>query len=65
MKPEMIAAIKTNTSLPIIVGGGIKTTEQMELAMGAGADLIVIGNRIEENIDFLLDIQSLMKNEKV
>ncbi len=65
VKPEMIAAIKTNTSLPIIVGGVIKTTEQMELAMGAGADLIVIGNRIEENIDFLLDIQSLMKNEKV
>lgn len=62
VKPEMIRAIKANISLPLIVGGGIRTTEEMEQAMGAGADLIVIGNRIEEDIDFLLDIQSLMKN---
>jgi heptaprenylglyceryl phosphate synthase len=32
--------------------------------LGAGADLVVIGNRIEEDTDFLLDIKSLMNNEQ-
>lgn len=59
---EMIKSVKKNTNLPLIVGGGLKTTEQIENAFEAGASLVVIGNRIEENIDFLLDIKSLMKN---
>ena len=60
---EMIKAVRKNTTLPIIIGGGIKTTLEIESALGAGADLVVIGNRIEEDIDFLLDIKSLMQTE--
>ena len=49
---------------PIIVGGGIRTIEQIEKLKSKGVNVIVIGNHIEENIDFLLDIHSynLTKN---
>ncbi|MFT5818999.1 MAG: phosphoglycerol geranylgeranyltransferase [Crocinitomix sp.] len=60
---EMIAAVKKNISIPLIIGGGLKTIEDIKTALGAGADLVVIGNRIEEDTNFLLDIKSLMKNE--
>lgn len=61
VSPEMIAAVRKNVDVPILVGGGIRSTEQLEQALEAGADLVVIGNKIEENIDFLLDIKNLMK----
>lgn len=64
VKKEMIAAVKKNISIPLIIGGGLKTIEDIECALGAGADLVVIGNRIEEDTDFLLDIKSLLKNEQ-
>jgi putative glycerol-1-phosphate prenyltransferase len=41
-----------------IVGGGIRTVEQIEALKNAGTNVIVIGNKIEEDIDFLLDIQN-------
>jgi putative glycerol-1-phosphate prenyltransferase len=59
----MIKAVKMNTQLPIIVGGGIKSIQGIELAHKAGADVVVIGNKIEENIDFLLDIKSYLVHQ--
>ena len=49
---------------PIIVGGGIRSIEQIEKLNKSGVNIIVIGNHIEDNIDFLLDIHSynLTKN---
>ena len=46
-----------NHDVPIIVGGGIRSIEDIQLAKEAGANVIVIGNYIEENIDFLLDLK--------
>lgn len=60
VSPDMIKAVKKNTELPLIVGGGIRTVSEIETALDAGADLIVIGNRIEEDIDFLLDIKTIL-----
>ena len=42
--------------MPIIVGGGIRSTEEINEAKNAGANVIVIGNYTEDNVDFLLDI---------
>lgn len=60
---SMIKAVKLNTELPIIVGGGIKSIDGIETAHNAGADVVVIGNKIEENIDFLLDIKSYLVHQ--
>jgi len=41
-------------SIPIIVGGGLRSKDTIEKAFASGADLIVIGTAFEEN-DFFLD----------
>ena len=41
---EMISAVKKNISIPLIVGGGIRTVEAMKNAYANGADVVVIGN---------------------
>ena len=46
---EMIRMVKSIISLPLIVGGGIKTGEQVKEVVEAGADIIVIGNVLEEH----------------
>ncbi len=62
VKPETIRALnKLNT--PIIVGGGIKTKEKIKDFADAGANIIVIGNKIETDVDFLLDIHLFLQNQ--
>ncbi len=46
---EMIRVVKNVISLPLIVGGGIRTGEQVKEIVKAGADIIVTGNVLEEN----------------
>lgn len=60
---KMIKAVKENTTLPLIVGGGIKTISQIKIALGAGADLVVIGNKVEEDENFLFDIKTLVSSK--
>lgn len=45
----MIRAVKDSISIPLIVGGGIRSIEQAELAWEAGADVVVIGTVIEKS----------------
>lgn len=46
---SMIKAVKDRVSIPIIVGGGIKTAKNALDAMNAGADIIVTGSILENN----------------
>ncbi|MDD3986613.1 MAG: geranylgeranylglyceryl/heptaprenylglyceryl phosphate synthase [Candidatus Methanomethylophilaceae archaeon] len=48
---EMIRAVKDSISIPLIVGGGIRTPEAARAAREAGADAIVTGTFIEECSD--------------
>lgn len=45
--PEMISAVKGVLSVPLIVGGGIKTPEAAKAARDAGADIVVTGTFVE------------------
>ncbi|GAB3825580.1 geranylgeranylglyceryl/heptaprenylglyceryl phosphate synthase [Pontibacter rugosus] len=49
---EMIAAVRKAVELPLIIGGGINTTEKAATALDAGADVVVIGNHIEKTPAF-------------
>ncbi|MFT5722984.1 MAG: phosphoglycerol geranylgeranyltransferase [Bacteroidia bacterium] len=53
---QMISAVREHTSQPIVVGGGIRTVEGIHAAWNAGADVVVIGNKLEEDADFLLNL---------
>jgi phosphoglycerol geranylgeranyltransferase len=46
---SMIRAVRSSVSLPIMVGGGLKTPKDAEAACQAGADIIVIGSAAEKN----------------
>jgi len=46
---EIIKAVKEAIDIPVIVGGGIRSTQQLQLAYDAGADLVVIGTAFEND----------------
>lgn len=50
---KLIREVKKHISLPLIIGGGIRTAEQAQEAYEAGADIIVVGNVLEENPNLL------------
>ena len=61
---QLITAVKQKLNIPLIVGGGIKTTEQLTLAFNAGADLIVAGNIFETDSEKIADFVNCVKAYK-
>ncbi|MCB0813121.1 MAG: phosphoglycerol geranylgeranyltransferase [Flavobacteriales bacterium] len=47
--PDMVKAVRQAVDLPIIVGGGIRSTEQAQALCEAGADMLVVGTAFEED----------------
>lgn len=48
---EMIGAITQTCSIPLVVGGGLKTPQGVARKVAAGARFVVVGNAIEQNGD--------------
>lgn len=46
---QLIETVKNNISIPLIVGGGIRTQKDLNNAYKNGADLVVIGTAFENN----------------
>jgi phosphoglycerol geranylgeranyltransferase len=49
---EIIDLVSKKIQIPLIVGGGIKSLEDISIAYAAGADLVVIGTAFENDPDF-------------
>jgi phosphoglycerol geranylgeranyltransferase len=49
--PEMARVVKNAINIPLIVGGGIRTGEQVKEIVKAGADIVVTGTVLEEKND--------------
>ncbi|KPV61550.1 MAG: Geranylgeranylglyceryl phosphate synthase [Candidatus Bathyarchaeota archaeon BA1] len=45
---DMVKMVKDLVSVPLIVGGGVRTGEQVKEVVGAGADIVVTGTVMEE-----------------
>ena len=54
---NIIQEVAENLSIPLIVGGGIKTQQQLNTAFKAGADLVVIGTAFENDARFFEDLK--------
>lgn len=54
ISPSTIEAVRKTVSLPIIVGGGIRSVEQAQAAWNAGADVVVVGTALEQNPEALV-----------
>jgi phosphoglycerol geranylgeranyltransferase len=57
---EIVNEVKHTIGVPLVVGGGIKTPEQVHAIAKAGADMIVVGNVIESNLNILNRLVSAM-----
>jgi len=53
---RMVAAVRRAVEVPLVVGGGITSALQAQELLRAGADLLVVGNGIEENPQLLSEI---------
>jgi phosphoglycerol geranylgeranyltransferase len=59
---EIIRAVRKTIEGPIIVGGGINSLQKAQNALSAGADIIVVGNAIEDNPNFISDIAQMVQS---
>ena len=53
---KMISSVKRAINLPLIIGGGINSAKKAIDNCKAGADIIVVGNAIEKNINLINEI---------
>ena len=60
----MIRAVREMVSAPIIVGGGLNTGEKIYAALAAGADVVVVGNHIEEKPEFLAEAVAMVRHSE-
>jgi phosphoglycerol geranylgeranyltransferase len=56
---EMIQAVRQETAIPMMVGGGIRSVAQVQQALKAGANWVVIGSQIEHAPEFLNELKQI------
>ncbi len=56
---EMVKQTKANLSIPLIIGGGVRTPEAAKEIYKAGADIIIVGNGAEENRNLITKIAEI------
>jgi len=49
---EMISQVSKKLTIPLIVGGGIRSKKEIDNAFNAGADMVVIGTAFENDNTF-------------
>jgi putative glycerol-1-phosphate prenyltransferase len=54
---NIITLVKRNLSIPLLVGGGIRSIQQLENAFHAGADIVVIGTAFEKDVSFFEELK--------
>jgi putative glycerol-1-phosphate prenyltransferase len=58
---EMISKVKEYTNQLLFIGGGVNSIEKAENAFNAGADIVVVGNAVENDSSFLIEL-GIVKN---
>lgn len=59
---KIIKAVSDNINIPLIVGGGISTPNDVKDAIHSGADIIVVGTAIEKDKSILADLVKAVHN---
>ncbi len=60
--PALIKAVREIITVPLITGGGITDPATAEQLYRAGADMIVVGNAIEENISLVKEMKKVAES---
>lgn len=56
---EMIQKVKKMIQQPLMVGGGIRSKDDAKAKLDAGADLLVVGTALENDLSFIEELSSL------
>ncbi len=59
--PRVIGAVRRSVEIPLIVGGGIRSGAAARQAFMAGADVVVVGNGIEKNLNLLIEVSDIVQ----
>lgn len=59
---KLIREVKQQLSIPLFVGGGIRTPEAAKAAAQAGADIVVVGNAIENDPSLIAKLVEAVKS---
>ena len=62
--PEMVRQVKQKLSIPLVVGGGIRSREKSSQAAAAGADIVVTGTIVEKVKDVEKVLQDIVAGVK-
>ncbi|MBT8245614.1 geranylgeranylglyceryl/heptaprenylglyceryl phosphate synthase [Winogradskyella sp.] len=54
---KIISEVKKRLNIPLIVGGGIRSKQQLQNAYNSGVDMVVIDTAFEENEDFFEELK--------
>lgn len=54
---QIISAVKNELNIPLIVGGGIRSKQELKTAYQSGADLVVIGTAFENDDTFFEELK--------
>jgi len=57
---QMVELVKKQINIPLIVGGGIRSIDQVLQAYKAGADMVVLGTIMERNPEFLENLKQVL-----
>lgn len=52
----VVSAVKSSINIPLIVGGGLKSSEDLTAVSAAGADIAVVGNALESNPEAYINL---------
>jgi len=53
---SLITEVKKNITVPLIIGGGIRTSVHLNTAFEAGADMVVLGTVFENSFDLFIQM---------
>ena len=59
---SMIEAVRAAINIPLLVGGGIQSPEKVVENFRAGADLLVVGNAIEQDTGLLVELAAAVQD---
>lgn len=57
VEESIITLVKNNLTVPLLVGGGIRSKKQLDIAYTAGADIVVIGTAFEKDASFFEELK--------
>ena len=59
---QMIKAVSKNITLPVSVGGGLRSEDDIKTALEAGADIVVIGTTLESDPEKMIKFAEIVRN---